>query len=100
MRPAAATARDRGHGAIGHMAGFPVVIDNTLPNLTASTTGGPVFGNLPHAMVKRVVRGGTSVMRLTERYADYLAVGFLGFTRVDMRSNDLRAAVTVKPAAT
>jgi hypothetical protein len=39
-------------------------------------------------------------MRLTERYADYLAVGYLGFARVDMRSNDLRAAVTVRPAAT
>jgi hypothetical protein len=40
------------------------------------------------------------MMRLTERYADYLHVGYLGYLRCDMRSNDLRAAVTVKAAAT
>jgi hypothetical protein len=39
-------------------------------------------------------------MRLNERYADFLAVGYLGFVRLDFRSNDLRAAVTVKAAAT
>lgn len=27
------------------------------------------------------------------------SVGYLGYYRVDIRSNDLRAAVTVKPAA-
>jgi hypothetical protein len=30
-------------------------------------------------------------MRLDERYADFLQVGFLGFVRMDSRSNDLRA---------
>jgi hypothetical protein len=50
-------------------------------------------------MVMRVARD-TTVMRLQERYADYLAVGYIGYYRVDLRSNDLRAAVTVKPAAT
>jgi HK97 family phage major capsid protein len=89
--------------------GYPVVIDNNIPNLTASTAGGPVFGNLQNAMVFRVVRsdarvvantGPATQMRLTERYADYLAVGYLGYLRCDIRSNDLRAAVTVKPAAT
>lgn len=39
-------------------------------------------------------------MKLTERYADYLQVGYLGYLRADSRSNDLRAVVTVKPAAT
>jgi len=39
-------------------------------------------------------------MRLTERYADYLQIGYLGYLRADMRSNDMRAAATVKPAAT
>jgi hypothetical protein len=60
-------------------------------------------------MVLRVVRsdarvvaraGPTNMMRLEERYADYLAVGYIGCLRCDMRSNDHRAAVTVKPAAT
>jgi HK97 family phage major capsid protein len=82
------------------MAGFPVVIDNSLPNLAASTTGGPIFRNLSHAMVRRTVRNGVTVMRLDQRFADYLAIGYIGYMRTDTRSNDMRAAVTVKPAAT
>ena len=80
--------------------GYDVVVDNGIPALTASTTGGPVFGYLESAMVMRTVQDQTTVMRLTERYADYLAVGYIGYYRMDIRSNDLRAAVTVKPAAT
>jgi HK97 family phage major capsid protein len=80
--------------------GYPVKVDNLIPNLAASTTGGPVFGAMKNAMVMRVVRNGTTVMRLTERYADYLAVGYIGYYRMDIRSNDLRAAVTVRSAAT
>jgi HK97 family phage major capsid protein len=81
------------------MAGFDVVVDNNIPNLTASTTGGPVFGNLQHAMVMRTVKNGTTVLRLAERYADYLSYGYIGYVRVDMRSNDMRAAITVKPSS-
>lgn len=84
---------------MGTMLGFPVVVDNNLPSIAASTTGGPVFGNLGNAMVRREVIY-PSVMRLQERYADQLAVGYIGFHRIDYRSNDMRAAVTVKPAAT
>jgi HK97 family phage major capsid protein len=90
-------------GLPGTIFGYPVVVDNSVGNLTASTVGGPVFGAMDRAMVKRQVRataGGVTVMRLDQRWADYLAVGYLGFIRVDMRSNDLRAAVTCKPAAT
>ena len=39
-------------------------------------------------------------MRLNERYADYMAVGYMLYMRCDMRSNDLRAAITVKPSTT
>lgn len=99
-RPLINFANGYADGAIGSMLGFPVVVDNSLPNLTASTVGGPVFGNMQHAMVMRTVRGQSTVMRLTERYADFLAVGYLGYYRFDIRSNDLRAACTVKPAAT
>jgi HK97 family phage major capsid protein len=31
----------------------------------------------------RRVAGGVTIMRLVERYADYLQVGFLGFERFD-----------------
>ena len=85
---------------VAQLFGFGVVIDNAIGALTASSVSGPVFGDLSRAMVMRTVRDSTTVMRLTERYADYLAVGYLGFSRVDMRSNDLRAAITVRGAAT
>ncbi len=81
------------------LRGYDVVVDNNIAPLTASTTSGPVFGHMPTAMVLRTVKG-AGVMRLEERYADFLQVGFIGFMRFDIRSNDLRAAVTVKPAAT
>jgi len=96
---------------IAQLMGFPVICDPNLSGtLTASTTGGPVFGDLSRAMVMRTVRGDASVsvldsahptvLRLQERYADYLQVGYIGYVRCDMRSNDIRAAVTVKCAAT
>ena len=96
-------------GGIPSLWGYPVLVDSNLPNLAASTVGGPVFGNLNSAMVLRVSRGDArvvadinpaNVMRLTERYADFLAIGYIGYLRADIRSNDMRAAVTVKPAAT
>lgn len=81
--------------------GYEIVIDNNIPNLavnaqtTTAGTQGPVFGHLQSAMVLRKVTDMT-VMRLTERYADTMEVGYLGFLRWDSRSNDLRAAVTVR----
>lgn len=83
---------------VGQLFGFDVVIDNNVPNLVASTVGGPIFGNLSKAMVLRQVNG-VSVLRLQERFADYLAIGYIGWYRFDARSNDLRAAVTVMPAS-
>jgi HK97 family phage major capsid protein len=87
------------NSAVGSLLGFEVVIDNSIGALTASTTSGPVFANLGHAMVKRQVNT-ASVLRLDQRYAELLAVGYIGFLRLDIRSNDLRAAVTVTAAAT
>jgi hypothetical protein len=42
-------------------------------------------------MVYRKVRSGATLMRLNERNADFLAIGYLAFWRFDLRSNDLRA---------
>lgn len=86
-------------GAIGSLLGFPVYTDANIPNLTASTTGGPIFGDLSKAMVQRTVRD-ASVLVLVERYSEFLAIGYLGYVRTDIRSNDLRSAVVAKPAAT
>jgi HK97 family phage major capsid protein len=80
---------------------YPVIIDQQTSNVstTASTTGGLLFGDFSTAMVVRQVNG-AHVMRLTERYADYLQVGFLGYVRMDSRSNDLRAAAIYSTNAT
>jgi HK97 family phage major capsid protein len=85
---------------VAMLLGFPVIIDNNLGGLTASTVSAPLFGDLSRAMVQRTVGPGVRVLRLTERYADYLQVGYIGFMRTDMRSNDLRAVACVKAAST
>lgn len=78
--------------------GFPIVIANEVPNLTASTTGGPVLGDLGAGFYYR--SAGFSVRRFDQRYADALQVGYVGFHRCDFETRDPRAFVTVKPAAT
>ena len=90
-----------GTGATDEIWGYPVTIDNNAPgaSTSASTLGGPVFGSLKHAMVARNVRQ-VGVMRLNERYADFLAVAWLGFMRYDIRSNDMRAVTQFKTNTT
>jgi HK97 family phage major capsid protein len=81
--------------------GYPVVIDNNIASVNATTTptpGGIVFGDLKTAFVVRQVdMAGT--MRLTERYADYLQVGYLSYVRMDSQPNDLRAISVFENAA-
>ena len=81
-------------GGTDAIYGYPYLIDQNIGDVstTASTAGGLMFGDFQTAMVVRQVNQ-AGVMRLDERYADYLQVGFLGFFRMDSRSNDLRAAV-------
>lgn len=81
--------------------GYPVQVDQNTSSVSssASTTGGLLFGDFMSAMVVRQVNQ-SGVMRLTERYADFLQVGFLGWCRVDARSNDLRAAALYSTNAT
>jgi len=59
----------------------PYVVNNDMPTMAASAYA-VGFGALKNYKVRRVA-GGTTIMRLTERYADYLQVGFLGFLRFD-----------------
>jgi len=77
--------------------GFPYLVDQNMPNVSTSTStvGGLWFGDFKRAMVVRQVNGG-GVMRLTERYADYLQVGFLVHIRMDSQPNDMRAVVEYK----
>lgn len=90
-----------GNEPLDKVYNYPVYIDQNAPSFStvASTQGGPVFGSLSHAMVARNVRQ-TGVMVLRERYADFLAVAWLGYMRFDSRSNDMRAVATFKTNAT
>lgn len=59
----------------------PYVINNDMPVMAANAYS-ILFGALKNYKVRRVA-GGTTVLRLVERYADYLQVGFIGFLRAD-----------------
>lgn len=87
-------------GADDRVYGYPVKIDQNAGNIstTLNTVGGLLFGDFQTCMVVRQVTQ-ASVMRLDERYADFLQVGFLGFVRMDARANDLRAVVEYKSPA-
>jgi HK97 family phage major capsid protein len=83
--------------------GYPVTVDNNSPSVSTASAGnvggGITFGDFKTAMVVRQVdMAGT--MRLTERYADYLQVGYLGYVRMDSQPNDLRAVVQYETLST
>jgi HK97 family phage major capsid protein len=79
--------------------GQPYTVDNSLAEL-ADNAKPIAFGDIGSALVIRVVAG-AQTMRLAERYADYLQVGFFGFQRLDSTVQDASAAATlsIKPAA-
>jgi predicted phage gp36 major capsid-like protein len=62
------------------LLGHPISIDPNMPGMTASQKS-ILFGDLSTYYI-RLVRA-PRVLRLEERYADYLQLGFLGFLRAD-----------------
>lgn len=73
--------------------GHEYTVDNSMPAFEAEAKP-IVFGDIATAYVVRLVNG-AQVLRLTERYADYLQVGFLGFQRIDAVVQDTAAAATL-----
>lgn len=59
----------------------PYVINNDMPAMAANAYS-VLCGDFSKYKVRRVA-GGTTVLRLVERYADYLQVGFIAFLRAD-----------------
>ncbi|MGX9921784.1 phage major capsid protein [Streptomyces sp. NPDC002248] len=84
-------------GVPSTLLGRPVLIDNGIPAPAASAAS-IGYGDLAAAYVVRQVAGG-QLMRLEERYADYLQVGFLAFTRLDAKPDDGSAFRVYKHAA-
>ncbi|MFF1686075.1 phage major capsid protein [Streptomyces sp. NPDC058254] len=76
-------------GVPSTLLGSSVLIDNSIPapGASAKSLG---FGDIGAAYVVRQVSGG-QLMRLDERYADYLQVGFFGFLRLDAKPDDSSA---------
>lgn len=68
------------------LLGYGVTIDNGVP-VPAANAKSIGFGDVNAAYVVRQVSGG-QMMRLEERYADYLQVGFFGFVRLDAKPDD------------
>ncbi|MGW4388208.1 phage major capsid protein [Streptomyces sp. NPDC004685] len=76
-------------GVPSSLLGYGVTIDNGAP-APAANAKSIGFGNINAAYVVRQVAGG-QMMRLEERYADYLQVGFFGFLRLDAKPDDASA---------
>lgn len=76
-------------GVPSTLLGAPIIIDNGVPAPAASAKS-IGYGDIRAAYVVRQVAGG-QMMRLEERYADYLQVGFLGFLRLDAKPDDTSA---------
>lgn len=80
------------------LEGYPVLLNNDMATLaTSSKSLG--FGNIRQAYAARLVTG-VSLLRLTERYADYLQVGFLAFQRADGTLQDAKAFSVFQTTAT
>jgi HK97 family phage major capsid protein len=69
--------------------GYPVEVNQDMPAMTTGLK--PIaFGDFFAGYIVREVRG-IQVLRLDERYADYLQVGFFGFARYDGQTRDAGA---------
>ncbi len=80
------------------LLGYPLTIDQAMPVMAANAKS-ILFGDFEAGYVVRQSLD-VQMMRLTERYADYLQVGFFGFNRLDARPDDANAVKTYVNSAT
>ncbi len=72
------------------LLGYPVIVNQDMPVMAVSAKS-VAFGDFKEAYVIRETQG-VQVLRLTERFADALQVGFLSFCRYDGVVDDANAA--------
>lgn len=72
------------------LLGHAVTVNNDMASVQVATAKTLAFGNFQAAYVARRVRG-AQTLRLAERYADFLQVGFLAFQRMDGTTQDASA---------
>lgn len=73
-------------GTVDRFNGRPYKVNNDMPVMAASAKS-ILFGDFSAGYIVRQVRS-VQTLRLTERYADFLQVGFLGFARADGKPDD------------
>lgn len=78
--------------------GKPYTVNQDVPDMAANAKS-ILFGDFQLGYVVRQVRG-MQVLRLTERYADFLQVGFLAFDRMDGAADDPSAVKAYVNSAT
>jgi HK97 family phage major capsid protein len=84
-------------GVPDSLLGYGVVLNNYVP-VPAASAKSLLFGDFREAYVIRDVAG-FQLLRLEERYADYLQVGFLGFQRSDGTMQNTSAVKAFQHAA-
>lgn len=84
-------------GVPSSINGQPYTVDNGLA-IQANGSKSVVFGDIRAAYLVREVRG-AQTLRLAERYAEFLQVGFLGFQRLDGKVQDTAAAAVLTTKA-
>lgn len=70
-----------GIGENDMLFGKPIYVNNDMASSIATTNKTVLFGDFNQYAVR--VNGGLEFLRLNERYADELAVGFIAYKRVD-----------------
>jgi HK97 family phage major capsid protein len=78
--------------------GIPYIIDQGMP-VPGANNKSIILGNFRRGYLIRQVQG-VQMMRLAERWADFLQVGFFGFSRLDARPIDPNAMRAYKHSAT
>ena len=81
------------------LIGRPVRVNNDMATVAQNSLS-LGYGNIRAAYVIREVIGSSALLRLTERYADNLQVGFIAFERADGTLQDVNAFKTFKTTAT
>jgi HK97 family phage major capsid protein len=89
-------------GTLDMILGRPIVLNQALPSAvntsSTATATGVLFGDFNEGYILRT-DGGISILRLDERFADTLEVGFIGYARVggasiDAGTHPIRTLVT------
>jgi HK97 family phage major capsid protein len=78
--------------------GVPYTIDQGMPGMAANAIS-IIYGNFQAGYLVRQVRD-VQMVRLGERYADFLQNGYFGFSRLDARPDDPAAIAAYKNSAT